>query len=193
MKPGGYPVDSGVVPFDPGMGAAPTGIEYPGGAPNVIQDYMEGDAGMYDGLPNQKLVNEAAMEVFKKGFRNANWDMPQGSPAQLNPEPLTFMMPDPANDLFVSNNNIINSDLAPEFQNLVTQVGINEKQKNLIDQAINNAQMSGTKIPPEIFDQAKNLDTKAESGFLGTDWGATEADPMTQQEYKDYLVSKGYI
>ena len=105
MKAGGFsynnnPYQSGSVKWNPAMGAAPMGLQYPGGEPNYIQDRMEQDAGMYTGLPNQKLVNDAAMEVFKKGFRNANWDMPQGSPGMLNPEPLTSMMPDPANDLF---------------------------------------------------------------------------------------------
>jgi hypothetical protein len=105
MKAGGYPGNYGVVPFNPGMGASPTGIQYPGGEPNVIQDYIEQDAGMYSGLPNQKLVNEAAMEVFTKGFRNANnnYGMPQGSPGMINPEPITSMMPDPTNDLFAFN------------------------------------------------------------------------------------------
>jgi hypothetical protein len=84
-----------------------------------------------------------------------------------------------------------NSDIAPQFQNLVSQAGINDAQKSIINQAINNAQMSGTDIPAGMYDQAKQLDTKAKSGFLG--FGKTEADPMTQQEYKDYLVSQGYI
>jgi hypothetical protein len=125
MKAGGYPGDYGVVPFNPGMGAAPTGVEYPGGEPNVIQDYMEQDAAMYDGLTiPQQQVNDAAMEVFKQGFRNANYKgLPQGSPAMLNPEPITSMMPDLENDLFVdaSKNanqqtleNILNEDLYKE-------------------------------------------------------------------------------
>ena len=39
-----------------------------------IQNYMEGDAGMYSGLPNQKAVNEAAMDVFRDslGIDNSN-------------------------------------------------------------------------------------------------------------------------
>ena len=39
-----------------------------------IQNYMEGDAGMYSGLPNQKAVNEAAMDVFRDslGIFNSN-------------------------------------------------------------------------------------------------------------------------
>ena len=56
MKAGGYPGDYGVVPFNPGMGAAPTGVEYPGGEPNVIQDYMEQDAAMHD-EPNLSLIH----------------------------------------------------------------------------------------------------------------------------------------
>ena len=89
------------------------------------------------------------------------------------------------------NTNRFTNDLAPEFRNMAVKVGINDAQKKIIDQAINNAQMSDTKIPAGIYDQAKELDTKAESGFLGI--GKKEADPMTEQEYKDYLVSKGYV
>jgi len=69
MKPGGYPVNSGSIPFNPGMGSAPIGLQYPGGEPNVIQDYMEQDAGMYSGLPNQKAVNAAAMEVMSNAYK----------------------------------------------------------------------------------------------------------------------------
>jgi len=87
--------------------------------------------------------------------------------------------------------NIINSDIAPQFQDLVSQAGINDAQKNIIDQAIDNAKQSGTEIPSGIYDQAKLLDTQAKSGTFG--FGKQEADPMTSAEYKDYLVSQGYI
>ncbi len=83
------------------------------------------------------------------------------------------------------------SDLSPKYQDLAVNIGINDAQKSLINQAINNAKLSDTKIPAGIYDQAKELDTKAESGFLGI--GKKEADPMTEQEYKDYLVSQGYV
>jgi hypothetical protein len=82
------------------------------------------------------------------------------------------------------------NDLAPEFRDMAVNIGINDAQKSLINQAINNAKLSDTKIPAGIYDQAKELDTKAESGFLGI--GKKEADPMTEQEYKNYLVSQGY-
>jgi len=144
MKPGGYPGDYGSANWDPGMGAAPTGIQYPGGEPNFPQDMMEVDAGMYDGLPNQKLVNDAAMEVFKQGFRNANYEgLPQGSPAMLNPEPITPMMPDPENDLFVdaSTNknqelleNIINQDMYEK--NLEPAINNQNKKNNILEQML---------------------------------------------------------
>ena len=118
MKAGGYPGDYGVVPFDPGMGAPPTNIQYPGGEPNFVQDMMEQDAGIYAGLPNQKLINDAAMEVFKQGFRNANYEgLPQGSPAMLNPAPITSMMPDPEKDLFAEVTQM-DLDRKNQFQNL---------------------------------------------------------------------------
>jgi len=83
-------------------------------------------------------------------------------------------------------------------------VGLNQKQKDLIDKTATtyskvNAASDGTPgkldqtTQRDIFNEAKNLDTKAESGWFGTSVGETEADPMTQQEYKDYLVSKGYV
>jgi len=88
------------------------------------------------------------------------------------------------------NPNKFTSDLAPNYQDMAVNIGINDAQKSLINQAINNAKLSDTKIPAGIYDQAKELDTKAESGFLGI--GKKEADPMTEQEYKNYLVSQGY-
>ena len=208
MKAGGYPVNSGSIPFNPGMGSAPIGLQYPGREPNFEQDMMEQDSGMYSGLPNQKAVNAAAMEVMSNAYKDnypyTQDDFVPGSPfdnpTSIYEAPYGLTNPN-VNELTGENyffndgnnlaNNIINSDIAPQFQDLVSQAGINEAQKSLIDQAANNAKMSGTKIPAGIYDQAKGLDTKAESGFLG--FGKQEADPMTQQEYKDYLVSQGYI
>mgnify|MGYP003663945067 FL=1 len=84
MKPGGYPVNSGSIPFNPGMGSAPIGLQYPGREPNFEQDMMEQDAGMYSGLPNQKAVNAAAMEVmsnaYKENYPYTQDDFVPGSP-----------------------------------------------------------------------------------------------------------------
>lgn len=45
---------------------------------------MEGDAGMYSGLPNQKAVNAAAMEVmsnaYKENYPYTQDDFVSGSP-----------------------------------------------------------------------------------------------------------------
>ena len=85
-----------------------------------IQNYMEGDAGMYSGLPNQKAVNEAAMDVFRDslgifnsntfddrvgnratGSFNANtFDDVVGTRASLMPDGPTGINPDPMNDRF---------------------------------------------------------------------------------------------
>ena len=91
------------------------------------------------------------------------------------------------------------SDIAPQFQDMVMQTGVNETQKKMIDSAAN---MYGKVNPDdkkldattqkEIFDSVKPFDTKAKDKTLGL-FGGQEADPMTQQEYKDYLVSQGYI
>ena len=84
MKAGGYPVNSGSIPFNPGMGSAPIGLQYPGREPNFEQDMMEQDAGMYSGLPNQKAVNAAAMEVmsnaYKENYPYTQDDFVPGSP-----------------------------------------------------------------------------------------------------------------
>ena len=105
------------------------------------------------------------------------------------------------------NPNIFNSypgDISPEFQDLVTRVGINDKQKSIIDKKALmygnvNANFDGTKglldetTQKEIFDAAKLQDTKAKSGFLGSSYGEVEEDPMLLQEYNKYIKSKGYI
>ena len=170
------------------------------------QNAMEQDAGMYSGLPNQKLTNDAAMSVMMEAYNNSlpppdNYNI--GTEFGLQPtegfeNPNALYDDDnsavsyyPEGNKLISSNNIINSDIAPQFQDSVSRVGINEAQKSLIDQAASNAQASDTAIPAGIYDQAKGLDTKAKSGFLG--FGKQEADPMTSAEYKNYLVSQGYI
>lgn len=103
-------------------------------------------------------------------------------------------------DLFSSNTG---SDVAPQFQDMVMQTGINEAQKKMIDRAAKaygrvNAASDGTPgkldatTQKEIFDSVKPFDTKAKDPLLGF-IGGQEADPMTQQEYKDYLISQGFI
>ena len=85
----------------------------------------------------------------------------------------------------------------PKFQ----QVGVNEDQMATIDQMAgmyNRIENPGYKLNTEqqqnIFDAAKQQDTKEKEKVFGFIPGTgQEADPMTEQEYKDYLVSKGYI
>tara|TARA_R110001592_G_scaffold239131_1_gene499044 strand:- start:52 stop:1116 length:1065 start_codon:yes stop_codon:yes gene_type:complete len=124
-------------------------------------------------------INPATLD-FDPNARISNTSFTQ-EPTELRPE----------TQMFNFNNSKFTSDIAPQFQGQAINIGINEAQKSLIDQAINNAKLSDTKIPAGIYDQAKELDTEAESGFLG--YGKKEADPMTEQEYKNYLVSQGYI
>ena len=93
---------------------------------------------------------------------------------------------------------VASSDVAPEFRNMITRTGMNETQKKMIDSAAN---MYG-KVNPgdpldkttqqEIFDSVKKFDTKAKDKTLGL-FGGQEADPLTKKEYKDYLISQGYI
>ena len=78
-------------------------------------------------------------------------------------------------------------------------IGMNETQKQKIDSAanmygkVNPGEKLDKTAQKEIFDRVKKFDTKAKSGLLGSSFGAVEADPLTQQEYKDYLISQGYI
>ena len=96
--------------------------------------------------------------------------------------------------------NNFNSDVNPLFRNMITQVGMNETQKKMIDSAANmygkvnpdNKKLNAT-TQKEIFDSVKKFDTKAKEGLFGTSVGAEEADPLTKKEYKDYLISQGYI
>ena len=90
------------------------------------------------------------------------------------------------------------SDINPAFQNMITPVGINKKQKKMIDDAANmyGRVNPGENLDPttqqEIFDSVKPFDTKAKDKTFGL-FGGKEADPMTEQEYKDYLISQGFI
>ena len=90
------------------------------------------------------------------------------------------------------------SDVASQFQDMVRQVGINETQQKMIDSAANmygkvnpGEKLDATK-QQEIFDSVKKFDTEAKDPILGF-IGGQEADPMTKQEYQDYLISQGYI
>jgi len=96
------------------------------------------------------------------------------------------------------NNFNFNSDVAPEFRNMIMQTGINETQKKMIDNAanmygrVNPGEKLDATTQKEIFDSVKPFDTKAKDKTLGL-FGGQEADPMTEQEYKDYLISQGFI
>ena len=93
---------------------------------------------------------------------------------------------------------VASSDIAPQFQDLVTLAGINETQQKMIDSAanmygkINPGEKLDATTQQEIFDSVKKFDTKAKDKTLGL-FGGQEADPMTEQEYKDYLISQGFI
>ena len=100
---------------------------------------------------------------------------------------------------FTVNDKLVKSDVAPQFQDMIMQTGINETQKKMIDSAanaysrVNPGEKLDTTTQQEIFDSVKPFDTEAESGLFGTSFGAVEADPMTKKEYQDYLISQGYI
>jgi len=93
----------------------------------------------------------------------------------------------------------VKSDVNPQFQNMIMPIGMNETQKQKIDSAanmygkVNPGEKLDATAQKEIFDRVKKFDTEAKSGLFGSSYGAVEADPLTQQEYKDYLISQGYI
>jgi hypothetical protein len=101
--------------------------------------------------------------------------------------------------MYSSSPNNLSSDVSPEFKNMITQVGMNETQKKKIDSAanmyskVNPGEKLDATTQKEIFDNVKKFDTEAKEGLFGTSVGAEEADPLTEQEYKDYLISQGYI
>ena len=84
---------------------------------------------------------------------------------------------------------------------ILQQATVNEDQMKTIDEMAgmyNQMEDSGYKLNTEqqqgIFDAAKQQDTKESSGLFGFDiLGGEKADPMTQQEYRNYLSSQGYI
>jgi hypothetical protein len=106
---------------------------------------------------------------------------------------------DPYKEMYSSSPNNLSSDVSPEFKNMITQVGMNETQKKKIDSAanmyskVNPGEKLDATTQKEIFDNVKKFDTEAKEGLFGTSVGAEEADPLTEQEYKDYLISQGYI
>ena len=148
---------------------------------NMAQDYGMYEApapaseyeGMWDGTPNRQIDYSMSDEFLDE-----------------NPETRNMLGINRSYSTPVNTNTYADNVANWRNQNNInfTNVGINDAQKNIINQAINNAKLSGTTVPSEIFDQAKNLDTQAESGILG--WGAKEADPMTRQEYNEYVKSQ---
>ena len=146
MKPGGYPVNSGSIPFNPGMGSAPIGLQYPGREPNFEQDMMEQDAGMYSGLPNQKAVNAAAMEVmsnaYKENYPYTQDDFVPGSPfdnpTSIYEAPYGLTNPN-VNELtgenyFFNDGNNLASLTNNELPANDIFAGLTETQKMLLDQ-----------------------------------------------------------
>ena len=93
---------------------------------------------------------------------------------------------------------ITNSDVASEFRDMIMQTGMNETQKKLIDNAagmygqINDGAKLNQTTQQEIFKTIKDFDTKAKDKIFGI-FGGQEADPLTEEEYKNYLISQGYI
>ncbi len=111
-----------------------------------IQNYMEGDAGMYSGLPNQKAVNAAAMEVmsnaYKENYPYTQDDFVSGSPfdnpTSIYEAPYGLTNPN-VNELtgenyFFNDGNNLASLTNNELPANDIFAGLTEKQKMLLDQ-----------------------------------------------------------
>ena len=74
---------------------------------------------------------------------------------------------------------------------------VTDTQKGMIDSAVKNYNLADydfkntPTLQKEVFENVKQHDDKGSSGVFGI--GATEPSPMSEQEYKDYLISQGYI
>ena len=66
---------------------------------------------------------------------------------------------------------------------------ITGEQKNLIDSQIKTGNLTGDFDRNATFNAAKMFDDKGSDGFLG--FGKREAEPMTRQEFDQYLVQQG--
>jgi hypothetical protein len=66
---------------------------------------------------------------------------------------------------------------------------ITNEQKNLIDSQIKTGNLTGAFDRDATFNAAKMFDDKGSDGFLG--FGKREAEPMTRQEFDQYLVQQG--
>ena len=124
-------------------------------------------------------------------------------------------IPQTKSALNFNNNNpeeIISSEIdysIPITERWANQTGLNlneakvaDQQKKIIDNQATiygkvNAASDGTPgkldstTQTDIFNEAKKFDDTGSSGVFGI--GATEPSPMSEQEYKDYLISQGYI
>ena len=74
---------------------------------------------------------------------------------------------------------------------------VTDTQKGMIDSAVKNYNLAdydfknNPTLQKEVFENVKQHDDTGSSGVFGI--GARDPEPMTDQEYKDYLISQGYI
>ena len=139
--------------------------------------------------------------VNTSGIKSIDLGNPTGDPRVVPEEQGLGRVKDYLEDdgiiSFLPNN--FASDINPAFRNMIMPVGMNETQKKMIDSAagaygkVNPGEKLNQTAQKEIFDNIKKFDTKAKEGLFGTSVGAKEADPLTEQEYKNYLISQGYI
>jgi len=67
---------------------------------------------------------------------------------------------------------------------------ITDQQKGIIDKQGNIGKLTGAFDPDSTFDAAKQFDDEGSSGILGI--GGRDAEPMTREEFDNYVKEKGY-
>jgi len=67
---------------------------------------------------------------------------------------------------------------------------ITDQQKSIIDKQGNIGKLTGAFDPNQTFNAAKKFDDEGSSGILGI--GGRDAEPMTREEFDNYVKEKGY-
>jgi len=174
--------------------APPTGTHYPGSYDE--NDYYTGTLSFEDQVARNKAkleslgFTEATDENLDPGW-SAHRNMTHANAPQSIKDFYTNSFRSRYNDQGLASLN--NQWSGPQIQ----QVKVTDAQKSMIDSAVKNYNLADSDfknnptLQKEVFDAAKKHDDKGSTGVWGM--GKRDPEPMTRQEYRDYLVSKGYI
>ena len=175
--------------------ASPTGTHYPGSYDE--NDYYTGTLSFEDQVARNKAkleslgFTEATDENLDPGW-SAHRNMTHANAPQSIKDFYTNSFRSRYDDQGLASLN--NQWSGPQIQ----QVKVTDAQKSMIDSAVKNYNLADSDfknnptLQKEVFDEAKKHDDKGSEGW-GFGWGKRDPEPMTRQEYRDYLVSKGYI